>query len=129
MISLLLSSREASMHYLSKQSAKDLQHLQNKLISLNKLDNMPSINSAQIGLAFRHSVVPMPTYQVLSLKLHKPAQQTEPQYGFIELALAFQPTLSLSKTYLKWIHNIFTSTFFINCFMWILSFRVCYLEI
>lgn len=83
------------MNYASEQPAKDLQHLQNKLISLNKLDNRPSINSAQIGLAFRHGGVQMPTYQVPSPKLHKAAQQTEPQYHFIELALAFQPTLSL----------------------------------
>lgn len=94
MISHLLSSREASTNSLSKQSEKDFQHLQNKLIPLNKLDNTPSINFTQVSLAFRHSVQ-MPTYQVLSLKLHKLAQQTEPQYHFIELAFTFQPARSL----------------------------------
>jgi len=38
----------------------------------------------------------MPTYQVLSLKLYKLAQQTEPQHQSIERALAFQTALSPS---------------------------------
>lgn len=102
------------MNYLSKQSAKDLQHLQKKLVSLNKLNNTPS-NSAERCRAFRHSAVQIPTYQVLGLKLHKPAQQAEPQYHFTELALAFQPALSLSKRlisngYMIFLHQHFSSS-------------------
>lgn len=93
MISHLLSFREASMNYLSKQSAKDLQHLQSKLTSLNKQDNTTSTNPVQRSLALRRAVVQMAMYQVLHLKPHKPAQQTEPQYHFTELALNFQPVL------------------------------------
>lgn len=56
------------MNYLYKQSAKDLQHLQSKLLSLNKPDNMISTNPVQRSLTFRHAAVQMAMYQVLHLK-------------------------------------------------------------